>query len=208
MWGNHAFALRPASLALTLSGALVVAGCTTKSSGGSGPGASFDAGDFDVTFGDDTGVDAGVPHDAMTADAVEETAPAACLLDAGGGTCNALTAVNTTVTGTCSDGGQPVGTGGTVVDGTYVMTAREGTNAGCTTATFQATMVVEGSCANRVDVLGNVPDHRNHTFETSGNTLTRTATCGTQLPAATYTATSTQLVIFDQGGAITTWTRQ
>lgn len=47
-----------------------------------------------------------------------------------------------------------------------------------------------------------------HTFETSGDTLTRTATCGTQPPAATYTATGSQLVVFDEGGAVTTWTRQ
>ncbi len=208
MRGKRASALWLASLALTLPGALLLSGCTNKSSGGSGPGASFDAGDFDVTFGEDTGTDAGAPHDAMAADVAEETAPAACLLDAGGSTCNSLTAVNTTVTGTCSDAGQPVGTGGTVADGTYVMTAREGTNTGCTVATFRATMVVAGSCANRVDINGTVPDHRNHTFETSGNTLTRTATCGTQLPAATYSATGNQLVIFDQGGAITTWTRQ
>jgi hypothetical protein len=137
--------------------------------------------------------------------------PLACVLDAGlpDGACNDLTNLGATVTGTCPAGAQPVGTGGTVVSGAYVLTAQARyENDACVPDPFQATMIIDGTCSERADGLSGTLLQRNTTFETSGNVLTRTTLCGDALPAATYTATATQITIFDQGGSVTTWTMQ
>ena len=173
--------------------------CNSKSSGGSEPQTSFDAG-LDVTFADDTSTP---PDDAAL------TCP-----DAGvqpDGACNALAQLETTpVTGTCGTGAQPAGTGGTIADGTYVLTAQARyLGAGCTPgATFEATVQITGGCFQRVDGMGVNELRRSGNFTTSGNVITRDITCGAALPAATYTATATQLTIFDAGGSVTTWTKQ
>lgn len=134
-------------------------------------------------------------------------------LDAGvqsDGACNALPQAQTMpVTGTCPAGAQPAGTGGTIADGTYVLTAQARyVDAGCTVAMYEATIEIVGACFQRVDSFGNADTRRSGTMTTSGNVVTRTITCGPTLPAATYTATATQLTIFDAGGSVTTWTKQ
>ena len=178
--------------------------CESKSSGGSGPSPSFDSGTFDVSFGDDSGM--------PVTDASSPEAAAACI--AAGmhpdGECNDLDQADTTsVTGTCGTGAQPAGTGGTIADGTYLLTAQARyIDAGCSPATFEVTMVLAGGCFLRIDGEGANIMRRSGTYATSGNVLTRDVTCGLTLPAASYTATDTQLIIFDEGGSVTTWTKQ
>jgi hypothetical protein len=191
------------SLVFSVLGIAAVSACVSKSSGSSEPQASFDAGTRDVSFTDDVvaATDSGATPDGSSAcPGVEEP----------DGDCNAVAQLVTTpVTGTCGTGAQPAGTGGTVVDGTYALTAQARyVDAGCTAATFEATMVITGGCFQRVDSTGTSELRRNGTFTTSGDVLTRAATCGAALPAATYTATATEVTIFDEGGSVTTWTKQ
>jgi hypothetical protein len=137
-----------------------------------------------------------------------DAGPSSCGATGDGGECNGIAQVGSPVTGTCESTTQPQGAGGTIADGTYVLTARVGYGSGCTATTYTATMVIAGNCVERVDGQATSAVRRNHALATSGNVLTRTATCGSALPAATYTATPTQLVVFDEGGAVTTWTKQ
>jgi hypothetical protein len=193
--------------------ALGLLGCSNSSSGGSGPGATFDAAGADVTFNEDSGgggVDAGHGMTDAGSD-VSALGPGCSLLDAEApdGACNTLENVGTAITGTCSTGAQPMGTGGTIAAGTYVLSAQTRyEDAGCTSATYQATMLIADGCLERVDVSGASATHRNQNISTNGNQFLRTSSCGPGLPASTYTATATQLIIFDQGGAVTTWTKQ
>jgi hypothetical protein len=193
--------------------ALALAGCSSKSSGGSGPTASFDAAGFDVNFNEDGGVvDAGHGSDASAeAESDASALGPGCSLEAGApdGGCNTLENVATPITGTCETAAQPMGTGGTIAAGTYVLTAQARyMDAGCVPATYQVTMLIADGCLERVDGTGASALHRNQNVSTNGNELLRTSSCGPGLPAATYTATGTQLTIFDQGGAVTTWTKQ
>ncbi len=198
-------------LAVLVASMGTVSACSSKSSGGSGPQTSFDSGAFDVGFGEDSSTpadDAATPMDGTAAEAAAMTC-----LDAGvqsDGACNALAQAQTTpVTGACQTGAQPAGTGGTIADGTYVLTAQARyLDAGCTVGMYEATIEIVGACFQRVDTIGNAETRRSGTMTTSGNVITRTITCGPNLPAATYTATATQLTIFDAGGAVTTWTKQ
>lgn len=183
--------------------------CNSKSSGGSGPDTNFDSGGLDVAFTEDSSAP---PQDGSTPPG-DGTTALGCP-DAGvqpDGACNDLAQLETTpVTGTCGTGAQPSGTGGTIADGTYVLTAQARyEDAGCTAgAMFEATVLITGGCFQRVDGLGASEIRRSGNFSTSGNSITRDITCGPTLPAATYTATATQLTIFDEGGAVTTWTKQ
>jgi hypothetical protein len=185
-----------------VTGALALA-CFSSSSGGGSPRVSFDAGVGDVSLAFDTGAhDAGSQADAGS-----------CIPSmATDGNCTDLDEVGQTVTGTCGTSEQPMGTGGTIADGTYALTGRVGYQTGCMEGTFRATLRMAGGCFLRVDDEGNgsATEHlsRSGTFTTSGSTLTRDVTCGTALPAATYTATPTTFTIFDEGGAVTVWTKQ
>ncbi len=208
-----------AGILILVAGMATAAACTSKSSGGSGPEPtfdsgpepSFDSGGLDVTFADDSSApaeDSSAPLEASGA----ADATAACI--AAGmqpdGACNDLDQADTTpVTGTCGTGAQPAGTGGTIADGTYLLSAQARyIDAGCSPATFEVTMILAGGCFLRIDGEGASVMRRSGTYATSGNVLTRDVTCGLTLPAATYTATDTQLVIFDEGGSVTTWTKQ
>ncbi|MGO8992792.1 MAG: hypothetical protein ACLQVI_05660 [Polyangiaceae bacterium] len=148
-------------------------------------------------------------QDAATEDAAAVLAVCIATTVLADGACNTVQNVDPTpVTGTCPAGAQPVGVGGTVVDGTYVLTAQvRYADAGCG-GTFQSTMIVQGGCCERTDLSGTLPFESNSTFQTTGNVLTRATTCGLVEPPATYTATPTTITIFDEGGSVTTWTKQ
>ena len=187
------------SLVLLAASFAAAGACNSKSSGGSGPETNFDSGELDVTFAEDSST----PADAAL------TCPDAGVLP--DGACNSLEQLDTTpVSGTCGTGAQPTGTGGTIADGTYVLTAQARyLDAGCTAGvTFEATIQITGGCFQRVDGEGASEILRSGNFTTTGNVITRDITCGPTLPAATYTATATQLTIFDEGGSVTTWTKQ
>jgi hypothetical protein len=199
-------------------------GCSNKSSGGSGPGASFDSGGVDASFEQDAGgdvredvspSDSGAPLDSGSgSDGGSDASalgPGCALLDAEApdGSCNALVNGATPITGTCQSGTEPSGTGGTIVAGTYLLTAQTDYASSCTAGTrYQVTMLIADGCLERVDGTGASELRRNQDISVQGNQLLRTSSCGAGLPAATYTATPTQLVIFNQGGAVTTWARQ
>jgi hypothetical protein len=196
--------------ALFALGLLSIAGCVSNSSS---PSLASDAGTFDASFLEDSGAatqDATV-QDAATEDVAQVDVLAVCLTTTvlTDGACNTVQNVATTpVTGACPTGAQPTGAGGTVVDGTYVLTAQSRyVDAGCG-GTFQSTMLVQGGCCERIDVSGTSTFESNSTFQTNGNVLTRATTCGLVEPAATYTATPTTITIFDEGGSVTTWTKQ
>jgi len=192
--------------------ALALLGCSSTSSGGSGPGATFDAAGVDVAFNEDSGGGVDAAHGITDARSdASALGPGCSLIDAEApdGACNSLTNDATPIMGTCGTGSQPVGTGGTIAPGTYVLSAQAVYGAGCTAGTkYQVTMLIADGCLERVDGTGANAIHRNQNISTSGTQLLRTSSCGPGLPAATYTATATQLTIFDQGGAVTTWTKQ
>jgi hypothetical protein len=187
----------------------LLAGCVSSSSS---PSLASDAGAFDASVLEDS---AAPPQDATVQDAATDGAQvdalAVCLATTvlSDGACNTVQNVDTTpVTGACPTGAQPTGAGGAVVDGTYVLTAQARyADAGCG-GTFQSTMMVQGGCCERIDLSGTTTFESNSTFQTSGNVLTRATTCGLVEPPATYTATPTTITIFDQGGSVTTWTKQ
>lgn len=190
--------------------AFVLLGCSSsKSGGGSGPGANFDAAGVDVNFNQDSGGGGNDAGHEPTDGGSDGSAlgPGCSLLDAEApdGACNTLVQLGKVITGTCPGGTQPTGKGGTIAAGTYVLTARAGYGSGCVAGNYQTTMLISDGCLQRVD---GTDVRRNQDISTSGDQLMRTSSCGPGLPAATYTATDTQLVIFDQGGAVTTWTKQ
>jgi hypothetical protein len=174
------------TFALVLVSGVVGVGCFSSSSASSpGAGGGSDA--------------------APTSDA--PTSSCAPLAD---GQCNDVqSAGSTTVTGTCGTGAQPQGSGGTIAAGTYFLTGQARyIDSGCSPDSFQSVMLVTAGCMQRVDVSQGTTLAENSAFTTSGAELTRTSTCGGSLPAATYTATDQELVIFDEGGSVTTWTKQ
>jgi hypothetical protein len=94
-----------------------------------------------------------------------------------GQACNALVATGAAVTPTCISGTLPVGQGGTIADGTYVLTASTYYNA-ASCPTFGVTETVEfaGGCI-QVAVGSPFPATTSGTFTVSGNTLLLTQTC-------------------------------
>jgi hypothetical protein len=73
------------------------------------------------------------------------TAGGACGSDAG--TCNAVVDVATPITPTCASGAVPTGTGGTIEDGTYVLTSQTYYGAAtCPATKISTTVVIAGGC--------------------------------------------------------------
>jgi len=106
----------------------------------------------------------------------------------------------------------PTGTGGTIVDGTYVLTAQTYYNApGCPTGTLSVTVVISGSCFQAVfgdSLTGN----GSVSVAVQGNSYTPTATCTffsfdasgatPDGPGKTYTATATTFTVFTNNSAV------
>jgi hypothetical protein len=186
--------------------------------GGASAAATFDAGAVDggaVDAAADVGL---VPvHDASpeaaVADAGElpeagDASPGACSAQVpAGSACNAIVNVGPSVTPTCATGTIPVGTGGTLVDGTYVRTAQTYYNcvSGQTFPATNVTFVVAGSCVQVVVTEGSVTGTISFAAAVQGNQLTPTATCGN--PAGnvtspgTFTTDGTTLTLYSPNAA-------
>jgi hypothetical protein len=114
-----------------------------------------------------------------------------------GQACNALTDVGSLVTPTCATGAMPRGTGGTIVDGTYVLTAQTYYNeAACSPVAISGTIELAGGCLQLVAAapLGTTGSF---TFTVQGADMTMTETCVNpagatpDAPTTTFTATPT-----------------
>jgi hypothetical protein len=140
--------------------------------------------------------------------------------------CNSVKATGAPVTPACVSGTLPAGQGGTIVDGTYVLTAQTYYNpTNCPTLALSETLLFGGGC---LDVATGTPfpATASGTFTVSGARLMLTRTCihididgATTTPDMamnTFTATPTTFTIFGRnspdGGApqdtVTVFTRQ
>jgi hypothetical protein len=105
----------------------------------------------------------------------------------------------------------PVMTGGTIVDGTYFLTAMDKYNGETGTSTHQETWVFAG---NTVQVVQQDGTHFSLTYTAANNILTYTITCPASQAGMTgmspYTATATQLVTVnsDDANELHTFTKQ
>ena len=120
--------------------------------------------------------------------------------------CNALANVGGIVTPTCTTGTAPTGTGGTIVDGTYVLTSATKYDASCTTPVpFAETVEIAGDCLQVVfgDILSGTDSGR---LTTQGTSIAFTQTCVhvdtdgaifvPDVSMKTYTATTATLTLF------------
>ena len=142
--------------------------------------------------------------------------PGLCSADVPAGQpCNTLANVGTAITPTCVTGTMPAGAGGTIVDGTYVLTAQTYYNVpACPTAPISETVVIAGSCFQVVFGFGDVVAGNGSTrVSVQGNSYTQTSTCthfdfdasaGTSSdgPGKTYTATATMFTLFTNNSAV------
>jgi hypothetical protein len=124
-----------------------------------------------------------------------------------GQACNALANVATPITPTCMTGTMPTGTGGTIVDGTYVLTSQTYYNLStCPTEPLTATIAITGGCLQLVSA-GVLPGTASATFVTSMNEITLTVTCDDQgsgdggapradAPLESFTASGNTLSLF------------
>lgn len=126
--------------------------------------------------------------------------------DAGplGGACNATPISAPAVAGTMltsPPATQPVPAGGTIVDGTYFLTAHETYDAPASGVTYQTVMVIRGSHIELAQIRNAGAEERaTLDLTTTGTQFHATTTCpvvGTVLAYSAYTATPTQLVLFD-----------
>ncbi len=123
-----------------------------------------------------------------------------------GQACNTLANVGAAITPTCMAGTIPAGSGGTIVDGRYTLTAQTyyGTTP-CPSAPVSATIEIAGGCVQEaagatIQVTASIVS------TVAGATITRTVTClelgvdagplSVDTAATTFTATPTTLTIF------------
>lgn len=131
----------------------------------------------------------------------------------GSSTCNAITNVAPIVGKTTHAGPPPAMTGGTVMDGTYVLTAMDKYNGTTGSNTHQETWIfsagqvqivaVDSSMSGEIRAAG--------TYATVGNGMTLNLTCPTSTSVMNpYTASATQLLLVNANdpNEIHTFTRQ
>ncbi len=138
---------------------------------------------------------------------LSSTSAGMCSADVPAGqACNVLTAAGPGITPTCASGSLPVGVGGTIVDGTYVMTQLTYYGADCSTTPVSETLQIAGGCI-QVASSGPVSLTESATYAVAGNVLALTKTCfntgaavstSTQDVGHTFTATASAFTIFNQ----------
>jgi hypothetical protein len=230
-------------IATVLSASAVFAACVGSSptgNGGSIPGDQDAAADATVpaSGGADATTDAHQPPEASPPSveaAVEAAVDAgsdvlvaedageagACVpLSTDGGACNAVTELGSKIAATCINAPLPTETGGTVLDGIYVLSAvvaYQGTcsDAGAPTgAFFESTLVFNGSCTQFVMQGWDATSDGGIETVTSvgtaaGSSLTLTTLCDSAdtpgydagSTTVTYTATATQVSLEFTGGS-------
>jgi len=136
------------------------------------------------------------------ADAADALAGADAALDAGadsldGGECNAIAQLGDPVTTSCDPGAPPAMTGGTIADGTYLLTESHFFG-NCDESVLSETLVVSQGTAQSIttDATTGMASRRNLIIAaTSGaSTLTETETCPTNL-VATVGFSATAIVV-------------
>jgi hypothetical protein len=141
----------------------------------------------------------GAPEDTVS--------PGMCSADVPPGqACNTLANVATVITPTCVTGTMPAGTGGTIIDGTYVLTSQTYyQDTACSKVPLSETIAIAGDCIQIVfgDLFSGT---LSGTVTPDGNRFTSTLTCEhLDLDGAvdtmdeqtkTYTATATTFTIF------------
>ena len=134
------------------------------------------------------------------------TSPGACGADVPPGQqCNTLTNVGATITPTCVSGQIPTGSGGTIVDGTYVLTSQTYFQDACLQLPLSETIAIAGDCIQIV-FAGFLSGTASGRLTTQGNAIMTSApTCQhLDVDAAvtmdarmkTYTATGTTFTLF------------
>jgi hypothetical protein len=129
--------------------------------------------------------------------------------------CNTLANAADQITPTCVSGTIPTGTGGTIVDGTYVLTSQTyyQDSTTCVKPSFSETITIAGDCMQGV-VAGVLSGNFSGRIATQGNTFTSTLTCQRidadaavimNVPTQTYTATNTTLTLFSVHSSINTF---
>jgi len=173
----------------------LAAGCS--SSGGTSP--SDAGGDHDAGADGAEPADGAMPEDGGSSGpdgAADAPAEAATV-------CNMLTNSAAAITYSQVNQNPPTPQGGTIVDGTYAMTDASiytGPNGPSgPSGMSQTTIQITGSTIQVVS--SGKPTTRTVTLTTSGTSLTATDTCpDTKVNHGSYTATSTTLLIFLDGG--------
>src|SRR5450432_3920658 len=125
----------------------------------------------------DTGVDTAATTGADTA--VDAPTAGMCGADVPPGqACNALVPKGAAVTPTCTTGMIPTGQGGTIVDGTYVLTAETYYNAPtCPTIAPRETIVFAGGCLQLASGPSPLDITASGTFTVAGSRFNLTRTC-------------------------------
>jgi hypothetical protein len=142
-----------------------------------------------------------------------DTADGGAPLSDAGGACSDLQLTGSPVTDVGRDGTPPSATGGSVTDGTYVLTSNEVYPPGSAIVPRQRRMTL-GIAGTRLEVVSQDSDtpgvtlNASGTFTTTGISATITYSCGAagSFPLA-YSATGTSLVLID-GFNVETFARQ
>lgn len=126
-------------------------------------------------------------------------------------TCDPFTNAGTFVTPTSMPDAPPAMTGGTLADGTYVLTAWDQYNSTTNSNMHKETFVFEGGTLKHAEAGGTTDIIRAGTFTTSDNELSMYLSC----PIAAYvtveytaTATSFAFVAPDDDNRVQTYTKQ
>jgi len=140
-----------------------------------------------------------------------QTAATDAGVDEGAAACNQLT-LPPSVAITAMSGTPAAAAGGTISDGTYVLTEVDDYNTGDAFAGQPAAgvLVVSGSTIDvaRLGAKGDVSRY-SVTFSVSGTTLVETGTCGLAMPLSEgFTATATSITLVDTSPAfVSVYTR-
>ena len=127
-----------------------------------------------------------------------------------GQACNDLVDFGATVVPSCTVAPMPVGTGGTIVDGIYKLTAQTYYNTSfCPTGAVSGSIAIQGGCLQSISGAPFVAS-ASGTIAVQGNALTLTLTCVNagmltlmaDAPTKTFTATATTVTFFSLNSAV------
>jgi len=123
-----------------------------------------------------------------------------------GTACDTIANVATAITPTCTTATMPSGSGGTIVEGTYVMTSQTyyGTS-GCASTSLAATFVYSAGCVQEITTAAGISITATVSLDFHDtNQVTKTVECvypslagaTVDTPTVTFTATPTSLTLF------------
>jgi hypothetical protein len=143
---------------------------------------------------------------------VDGSAPGTCGVGVPAGQpCNSLEDVGSAVTPTCTTGAMPSGTGGTLVDGTYVLTAQTYYNEDfCPGTPISGTILIAGNCVQ--SSTASLAATTAGPFTVQGNVFNYPLAClnipgldagdlSPDAPGKTFTATATTFTLYTANAA-------